>query len=63
MRFLWIVALVCSFCFVALSQDSDDTGSPAVTPEPSMVVLLGAAVTGIGVVAAWVVGSAKKRKR
>jgi hypothetical protein len=46
MRFLWIVVLLCSFCFLALAGG----GYTVATPEPSMVVLLGAALAGIGVV-------------
>ena len=49
MRFVRLAALLCSFCFLALSNDS---GSPAATPEPSLVVLMGAGMVGIGV-AAW----------
>jgi hypothetical protein len=48
MRFLRLAALLCSFCFLALS---DDFGGPAPTPEPSLVILMAAGMAGIGVVA------------
>jgi hypothetical protein len=48
MRFVRVAALLCSFCFLALSNDS---GSPAPTPEPSLVALMAAGMAGIGVVA------------
>jgi hypothetical protein len=48
MRFVRLAALLCSFCFLALSNDS---GNPTVTPEPSLVALMAAGMTGIGVVA------------
>jgi hypothetical protein len=48
MRFVRLAALLCSFCFLALS---DDSGSPAPTPEPNLVALMAAGMAGIGVVA------------
>ena len=50
MKFLSIAALLCIFCLVASAIASDSSG-PAVTPEPNLVVLMGAALAGIGVVA------------
>lgn len=47
-----VVAGLCCFCSLALSFDTDLDQNSFVTPEPSMVALLGAALTGIGV-AAW----------
>jgi len=49
MRTLHIVALLGAFPFLVLANDS---GGPTVTPEPNLVVLLAAGLTGIGV-AAW----------
>lgn len=51
MRLTRVAALLLSFCFVALAVPSD-SGGGVVTPEPSMVVLMAAGLTGIGV-AAW----------
>jgi hypothetical protein len=48
MRFASLAVLLCSFCFFALA---DDSGSPAVTPEPTLVVLMAAGMAGIGAVA------------
>jgi len=51
MRLVRVAAISLSFCFLALATPSDSDGV-AVTPEPSMVVLMAAGLTGIGV-AAW----------
>ncbi len=50
MRILRIAALFGLFCFLAFSFDSDSNNAPAV-PEPSLVILMGAALAGIGGVA------------
>ena len=44
--------LCCSFFSFLLSATPSDTGTVGVTPEPNMVILLAAGLTGIGV-AAW----------
>jgi len=49
MRTLRIVTLLGIFSVLAFSSD---TGTPVVTPEPSLVILLAAGLGGIGV-AAW----------
>jgi hypothetical protein len=50
MRILRIAALLGSFCFLAFSLDTDGNAAPVV-PEPSLVILMGAAMAGIGAVA------------
>ena len=52
MRLMRATLLSFSVCFLALPALATDTGGPIVTPEPTMVVLLAAGLTGIGV-AAW----------
>ena len=49
LKILRAVALLSTFCFMAFSQT--DTDGQSVVPEPSMVVVMGAALAGIGTVA------------
>jgi hypothetical protein len=51
MRFLSIAALLCIFGLMASAIQASDSTGPAVTPEPNLVVLMGAALAGVGVVA------------
>ena len=48
MKILRFAILCCSLCGCALAFDSDGTSE---VPEPSMVVVMGAALAGIGTVA------------
>ncbi len=44
---------LCLLCSLAVLGDSEsDTGNPAVTPEPSTIIMLATGLAGVGV-AAW----------
>lgn len=51
MRKLRLIAVFFALCFAAMAKLSDSDGV-ATTPEPSMVILLAAGLSGIGI-AAW----------
>ncbi len=47
MKILRVAALLCTLCFLAFSDTGD---GESVVPEPSMIVVMGAALAGIGAV-------------
>ncbi len=50
MKLLRVTILLCSLCFLGFATDDGTDDNLAVTPEPSMVVVMGAALAGIGAV-------------